>query len=120
MSNWSNNNRACTSTWTTLFRMGQIRANFSDSGKLPIGQLTFYSNLSSAELRRQEASIIADQMDNIFRFGRGAVYEESFDRTKSLSQMVEILVTEDMTVTDLARTIDDCYLFWQENSNEIV
>lgn len=120
MSNWSSNNRACTSTWATLFRMGQIRVSFSDSGRLPIGQLTFYSNLSTTELRKQEAMIIADQMDNIFRAGRGAIYEDNFDRTKSLSKMMEILVTEDKTVADLAGAIDNCYLFWQENSNEIV
>jgi hypothetical protein len=114
MADWLKINRACTTLWTTLYNMKQLSANFDDSGKLQIKDLMFYNMLASAELRKQQATIIADQLDNVFRIGRGATYENNVDRTSAMQNMVGILIDESKTVNDLASTVDNCYEFWGE------
>lgn len=114
MTEWAKNNRACTTLWSTLFNMQQLFTNFDDSGELKINDLTFYNALGSADLRSQQATIISDQLDNIFRLGRGAKYEDGIDRTIAMSGMVEILTDENKTIADLASNIDDSYNFWGE------
>jgi hypothetical protein len=114
MADWSRNNRACTTLWTTLFNMQQLSTNFDDSGDLTMKDLVFFNPLSSSGLRKQEATIIADQLDHIFRVGRGAKYEDSVDRASAMSRMVDTLVDEDKQVKDLASVIDDSYNFWGE------
>lgn len=114
MANWTGNNRACTTLWSTLFRMRQLVTNFDESGSLKMSDLLFFNNLSSGDLRRQEAIIIADQLDNIFRLGRGAVYEASMDRAKAMQAMVNVLTDEKKTVAELAEASDKAYHFWQE------
>ena len=114
MADWSKNNRACTTLWTTLNKMEQLSTNFDDSGDLKMNDLTFYNALGSADLRKQQAIIIADQLDNIFRIGRGAEYETDIDRTKAISSIVQILTDEEKLVKDLASTVDDAYNFWGE------
>lgn len=114
MANWSKNNRACTTLWTTLFSMQQLSTNFDDSGDLKMSDLTFYNTLGSSELRKQQAKIIADQLDNVFRIGRGAKYEDNIDRTKAMDGMVEILTDDSKQVKDLASNVDDSYNLWGE------
>jgi len=114
MADWTKNNRACTTLWTTLFSMQQLSTNFDDSGELKMNDLTFFNALGSADLRRQQATIIADQMDNVFRMGRGAKYEDNVDRTKAMSGMIDILTDESKQVKDLASNVDDSYSFWGE------
>tara|TARA_A100001015_G_scaffold319946_1_gene444611 strand:+ start:2534 stop:2890 length:357 start_codon:yes stop_codon:yes gene_type:complete len=114
MGTWSNNNRACTTLWTTLFTMHQLVTNFEDSGNLQIKDLTFYNPLNSSTLRMQEAGIVADHLDNVFRFGRGAVYERDVDRTIAITAMVNVLIDGEKLVSDLADVVDQCYLFWNE------
>lgn len=114
MADWSKNNRACTTLWTTLTKMQQLSTNFDDSGDLKMNDLTFYNALGSADLRKQQAIIIADQLDNIFRIGRGAEYEKDIDRSKAISSIVAILIDEEKLVKDLASTVDDAYNFWGE------
>ncbi|WP_430403689.1 hypothetical protein [Fluviicola sp.] len=115
MADWTKNNRACTTLWSTLFNMQQLSTNFDDSGDLKIDELTFYNALGSSDLRRQQATIIADQIDNIFRVGRGAKYESEIDRTKAIAGMVTILIDENKFVKDLASNVDDSYNFWGES-----
>lgn len=114
MPNWSKNNRACTTLWTTLFNMKQLQSNFEESGELKMEDLTFYNVLSSSDLRKQEAKIISDQLDNIFRIGRGAKYEKDITRTKALGEMVEVLSEDTKSIQELASKIDELYLFWGE------
>jgi hypothetical protein len=114
MATWSSNNRACTTLWSTFFFMQQLATNFDDSGDLPMSELTFFNTLGSSDLRRQQATILADQLDNVFRIGRGAKYEKDVDRTKSMGDMIKILTDEKKLVKDLAKTVDDCYSFWGE------
>ncbi len=111
MSDWSKNNRACKTLWTTLYNLKQISDNFDDSGTLKMKDLLYYNSVVSADLRKQQATILADQLDNIFRNGRGAVYEADTDRTTSMQSMVEILTDESKELSDLASKIDGCYKF---------
>jgi len=114
MADWSKNNRACTTLWTTLYSMKQLSTNFDDSGDLKMNDLTFYNSLGSAELRKQQSTIIADQLDNVFRLGSGATFETGIDRTKAMGNMIEILTDEEKQVKDLASIVDDAYNFWGE------
>jgi predicted RNase H-related nuclease YkuK (DUF458 family) len=94
--------------------MQQLITNFDESGDLKMNDLTFFNVLSSSDLRKQESKIIADLLDNVFRIGRGAKYEEGIDRSKAISSMIEILSDEDKQVKELAFTVDEAYLFWGE------
>ena len=114
MANWTKNNRACTTLWTTLYNMKQLQSNFEESGQLKMQDLTFYNALSSSDLRNQEAKIIADQLDNIFRIGRGAKYENGVTRSDAMTAMIEILTDDSKLVEELATKIDNQYLFWVE------
>lgn len=114
MADWSKNNRACTSLWTTLFSMKQLSTNFDESGDLKMNDLTFYNELGSSDLKQQQAKIIADQIDNIFINGRGAKYESGIDRTKAISGMITILTDESKLVNDLASNVDGSYSFLEE------
>ena len=114
MEDWNKNNRACTTLWITLYNMQQLFTSFDESGGLKMTELTFFNSLGSSELRKQQATIIADQLDNIFRIGRGAKYESNVDRTKAISSMVSILTDESKQIKDLASNVDDSYKFWGE------
>ena len=116
MADWTKNNRACTTLWTTLYTMQQLSTNFDDSGELKMNDLTFFNALGSSDLLKQQAMIIADQLDNVFRNARGAKYEANFDRTKAIGNMAEILTVEDKQVKDLASTVDAAYNFWGETN----
>lgn len=114
MADWSKNNRACTTLWTALYSMKQLSTNFDESENLKMNDLTFYNSLSSAELRKQQSTIIADQLDNVFRIGSGATFETGIDRTKAMSNMIGVLIDDEKLVKDLASTVDDVYNFWGE------
>ncbi|AHF17024.1 hypothetical protein NIASO_00450 [Niabella soli DSM 19437] len=96
--------------------MQQLSTNFDDSGDLAMNTLTYFNTLGSPDLRKQQAMIIADQLDHIFRIGRGAKYEANVDRTKAMNSMVKILIDEKKLLKDLAQTIDDSYKFWGEST----
>jgi len=114
MADWSENNRACKTLWSTLFEMHQVSTIFNDSGVLKMSDLTFYNPLDSADMRKQHAAIIADQLDNTFRVGRGAKYEDNFDRTKAITGLTAILTDAEKQVADLASAVDAIYNFWGE------
>lgn len=116
MAEWSTNNRACTTLWTSFFVMRQLVTNFDDSGDLPMSDLTFFNTSASAELRQQQAIIIADQLDIVFRLGRGAQYESNIDRTIAITNMIEILIDGKKLMKDLAKAVDDAYKFWGETT----
>ena len=114
MSNWNKNNRACTTLWSTLFTMNQLSTNFDNSGSLKMRDLTYYNNLSIGDLLSQDAEIIADQLDNVFRHARGAKFESGIDHSKALSDMIQVLSKSEKSVEDLAEAIDALYFFWGE------
>ena len=117
MADWTNNNRACKTLWTSLFTMHQLSTNFDDSGDLTMKDLLFFNPLSSGDLRKQEATVVADELDNIFRNGRGADFEQGIDRTTAMENMVEVLADEEKSVADLASVVDAAYRFRREHNN---
>ena len=114
MADWTTNNRACKTLWTSLSTMNQLSANFEDSGNLKMQDLTFYNPTVSGELLKQQATMVADQLDTIFRNGRGAKFEVNIDRTKAINAMIDVLVDGEKQVKDLASTVDDLYKFISE------
>lgn len=118
VNSWNRNNRACTTTWTTLRVLDQIDEVFKDSGDVRMSELTFWNQAASADMRKLQATTIANQMDNIFRLIRRATYEEGVTREKAVSDMVNIMANEDKTVSDLSEVIDTDYLFWGEEKDE--
>jgi len=114
MADWTEDNLSCLTLWTTLFTMKQLSTNFNDSGNLKMNDLTFYNALGSSGLIQQQATIIADQIDSIFRDGSGAKYENGVDRTKAKTGMLSILTDKSKLVKDLASNIDGLYIFWGE------
>lgn len=116
MANWSANNLACTTTWTTLFVLDQNTEVFADSGDIPMTELTFFNSVASAEMRRQSAESLASMMDNIFRVLRGARYEEGADHDSAIDDMVDVLTDPAKTIADLAERNDDNYRFRGEDA----
>ncbi len=114
MADWTENNRACKTLWTSLKIMNQVFVNFEECGNLKMKDLTFFNSLVSNAVLINEATMIADQLDNIFRKGRGAIFEDNTDRTKAIGAMVAILVDGEKQVRDLASTVDDAYKFIAE------
>ena len=113
---WSANNRACTTTWSTLRLLDQIssRRTFDTTGALKMSDLTFFSLLGTKDALQLRADSLSAQLDNVFRQVRGADYESGVDRKKALTGMSGILAQKDKTVADLADVIDDSYLFFGE------
>ena len=119
MAEWSPNNRACKTTWFTLFVLNQHQEAFPDAGKLQMKDLTFYSRTADADLRKTMARDLAIAMDNNFRLIRGANFEQSVQPEAALGDMVNTLLDEDKTMADLAGVNDNNYRFLGEKSDEI-
>jgi len=116
MADWNANNRACTTTWTTLRVLGQIRKNltFAKAGAKTMEDLTFWQQTASSDLRAIQARSLAVAMDNIFVMLRGATYEENADGPKATRDIVNTLLDAQQTVADLAAVNDANYRFWKE------
>lgn len=118
MSIWNRNNRACTVTWITLRVLDQNNKVFRESGVVRMPELTFWNQAASSEMRKLQATVISNQMDNFFRQIHRAVYEEGVAREKAVSGMVNILTDEEKTISDLAEAADANYQFWGEEKDE--
>ena len=112
MFTWSKNNRACTTTWSTLLILDQISAAFNDSGLLKIQDFTFWNKTGSTEMRQLMATTLATQMDNIFTMIRGAQYESTVTKEIAINGMINILTGGAQTVSDLAEFNNNSYAFW--------
>jgi hypothetical protein len=116
MADWTKNNRACTTTWTTLRVLDQNDKVFNDSGNVKMSGLTFWNAAASADMRKLQATTLATQMDNTFRMIRKANFEAGVTKEAAIAAMIDILTTEDKTISDLAAAIDEKYLFWEEGN----
>jgi hypothetical protein len=116
MADWNANHRACTTTWTTLRVLGQIRKTltFDKAGAKTMEDLAFWQQTASADLRAVQARSLAISMDNIFVMLRGARYEEGADGPKATKDIVNTLLDAERTVADLAEVNDANYRFWKE------
>lgn len=108
------NNRSCTTTWITLYRLQQFRKTFDEAGSLQMKDLKFYNPSLSKELLKQEAAMLADMIDVVFIVGRGARYEAGIKKSMALEKMIHLLIDAHKTVADLAALNDDHYIFWNE------
>lgn len=114
MFTWSKNNRACTTTWSTLLILDQIKEVFKDSGTIKIQDFSFWSKTASSDMRKLMANTLAIQMDNIFSMILGAKHEEGKTKDTAVADIVSILTNGDKTVLELAEVNDKNYLFWKE------
>lgn len=119
MAEWSKNNRACKTTWFTLYVLNQHQEPFPAAGAVKMNQLTFYTQTDDGGLRKVLARSLAIAMDNNFRLIRGAKFEKGVDPAAALNDMVDMLLKQDKTMADLAAVIDKNYLFIGETHEEI-
>jgi hypothetical protein len=114
MFTWSSDNRACKTTWSTLFELDQLKAIFKDAGSMKMSELTYWNNTDSDNMRLTKVNEIAIEMDNIFIKERGAKYEKNKSKDTALEDIKNIMTNSDKTVQDLAEVNDNNYLFWNE------
>jgi hypothetical protein len=114
MLEWSKNNRACTTTWTTLRVLDQNGRTFDKSGPVKMEQLTFWNKAASAQMRKLQAQTLSTQIDNVFRLIRGAKYESGVTRAQAIAGMVATMTDAEKTIADLAEVNDASYQFWGE------
>ena len=119
MSEWNKNNRACKTTWSTLYVLNQHDEPFLTAGALTMKQLTFFTQAGDGELRKVAAKNLALSMDKIFRNIRHAKYEKGVKPETAVQDMVDILLNEKKTVADLAAVNDKNYLFLGESHDDI-
>jgi len=98
--------RAHTTTWTTLYQLGQIKSSFKNSGKIPV------NSLRSLEISGVDGKIIlADQIHQVLTVGRGAKSKTGSDTV--LNAVVEASANDE-TVCDLANRLATEYQFHGE------
>jgi hypothetical protein len=119
MADWSKNNRACKTTWFTLFVLDQSDKAFKESEDIRMNELTFWNQSSSAEMRQSQARALCIQMHNNFTLIRKAKLENGVNKEKAIFDMCNVLMDESKTLKDLAAVIDDNYLFLGEKNDEI-
>lgn len=111
MAIWTSNNLACVNLWSTLYIMKQHKKTFKKAGVLTMKDLLFYNPALTKEELEFEAEGIADFLDIVFKNTYGGSYETGINKTQAVEDMVEVLMDADMTMADLAATIDDDYNF---------
>jgi hypothetical protein len=100
------NVRADTTTWTTLYQLGQLNSNFMDSGKVSINSLPVISiGVGNGE------EILADQIHQMITVGLGA--KSITGKNEALEALVESM-KNDESVCEFAKRLDDKYTFWHE------
>ncbi len=119
MGEWSKNNRACKTTWFTLYVLDQSDKAFKESGDIRMDELTFWNQSSSTEIRQLQAKALCIQMHNNFTLIRKAKLEHGVKKEEAIGDMFNVLMDESKTLRDLAAVIDDNYLFLGEKSDEI-
>jgi hypothetical protein len=119
MADWNKNNRACKTTWFTLYVLNQLEEPFPAAGALTMKQLTFFTQTGDDQMRKVMARSLAIAMDNNFRLIRGAKFEEGVRPETALQDMVDTFVDEAKAVADLAAVNDKNYLFLGETHDEI-
>ena len=105
---------ACQCTWSDLFILRQSRKPFKDSGDIEMQDLLFYNPAAGNGTLENEAKMLADELDIIFRRIDGAEFEAGVTKTKAQADMVAILKKATKTMAELAEVIDSNYLFWGE------
>ena len=114
MADWDRNNLACQCTWADLFVLKQSRKPFKDSGEIQMRDLLFFNPAAGSCTLENEAKMLADELDIIFRRVDGAKFEKGVTKAKAQADMVAVLKKATQTMADLAEVINANYLFWGE------
>ena len=99
------NNRASTTTWTTLYGLKQVGSNFKDSGRILINDLPELTGGNSGMVA------LADQIHRVITVGRGA---RSISGNNEVLSAINEASKNNETVCDLAKRLDEKYNFWNE------
>jgi hypothetical protein len=118
MADWNSNNRACTTTWSTLKVLGQNNRTFKKSGEITMKDLSFWNIAATPLMRKVQASTLATQIDNFFVMVRGATYEKNISKQAAVDAILSMLIDDAKTIAHLATVCDDQYKFWGEGINE--
>lgn len=117
MAEWSNNNRAHVLTWYCLYVLNQLTDGFDDARGRAVGDLTFWGQLSSDDLRRVQGEAIGINLDNMYRMLFHATIESGVTREEAVSALQEALKSAATTLPELGAIADDHYRFLGEVSN---
>src|SRR5437879_2784384 len=98
---WSNNNKACVSTWFYLRTTKQLKTNFEKSGSTLMQALRFWNNLS-ADGTAASARAWSEWFVSYMITKDGAQFEQGYNWAKTVENMVAIMTNGSKTVTDLA------------------
>ena len=118
MGNWTKDNRACLTTWSTLRTLDQHKEVFSKSGSLAMKQLAFWNSTATPGMRDLQAKALAGQMDSVFRNIRKANYGGGVNTERAIADMTTVMSDGDKTVSELASVIDQDYEFREEQADE--
>lgn len=111
MAIWTSNNLACVNLWSTLYIMKQHKKTFKKAETVTMKELLFYNpTLTKPELKF-EAEGIADFLDIVFKNTYNGKYEDGINKARATSDMVDVLISGDKTMADLAAVVDDDYNF---------
>ena len=77
-------------------------------------ELAFWNPTATPAMRREQATALAHQLDNIFVFVRGADFEAGTSSAKAVQEMVAILTVAEQTIAGLAEVNDANYQFLGE------
>lgn len=114
MPNWSKNNRACLTTWSTLRILAQLSKPFDSAGAVTMGKLAMFNKNDDQAMRSSKALMLSIQLDNVFRDVRGARFETGVKQEAAVAEMKAVLEDDTKDVSGLAEVADDNYRFWQE------
>jgi hypothetical protein len=114
---WDIGKVCCLAVFFALRDSSQIdkKQKFSKTRTLTMGDLLFFNNLASDDLRRQEATMLAGLYDNRFTNIHLTQYVGDNNRQTCMAGMIDVLMQKDKTVEDLSDFIDSCYTFSDEN-----
>lgn len=108
---WETNNLACLKTWIHLKVLNEHDEDFTDTGILQIGELSFWKHTGDPELHKLNVSTLCHQLDSMFRLFDKATYKEHSSIETAISAMYSIIIDPQKTIEDLSEIIEQNYHF---------
>jgi hypothetical protein len=110
------NVRAHLRTYFGLVVLKELEVSFNDAGNSKVTELRMYQPNIGADALRQNAEILAHQLDNFFRMIHKAILEPDKTLHDAIGGLVNVLIDRQKTIFDVAQQIDSTYLFVGEGS----
>ena len=110
-------NHAALSTWIVLKALDQIAFSktFAKTANIKMNKLSFWTAVSSDQLRDVRATSLCLQLDHAYRQIFNANYESGSTANKARKEMKAILIDKSNTVEGLAEAVDANYRFRSES-----